>query len=303
MIYTVTLNPSVDYVVEVEGFEIGELNRTKSDLKLPGGKGINVSLVLKRLGTESKALGFIGGFTGFFIESFLNRENIQTNFVQVNEDTRINIKLKTEEETEINGSGPHITTEQFEEFLGKLDALTSNDMIVLSGSIPKSLPSDVYSKLIHSCRKKGIRTVADVSGEALKSVIKAKPFLIKPNHHELGEIFQTSISNKEDASMYGKKLVNMGVENVIISMAEKGALFINKEAAYYANAPKGELKNSVGAGDSVVGGFLSAYAAGKGYEESFRMGTAAGSATAFSMEVCTKEEVFNLLKQIEITRL
>jgi 1-phosphofructokinase len=303
MIYTVTLNPSVDYVVEVEGFEIGELNRTKSDLKLPGGKGINVSLVLKRLGTESKALGFIGGFTGFFIESFLNRENIQTDFVQVNEDTRINIKLKTEEETEINGSGPHIIPEQFEEFLGKLDALTSNDMIVLSGSIPKSLPSDVYSKLIHSCRKKGIRTVADVSGEALKNVIKAKPFLIKPNHHELGEIFQTSISNKEDASMYGKKLVNMGVENVIISMAEKGALFINKEAAYYANAPKGELKNSVGAGDSVVGGFLSAYAAGKGYEESFRMGTAAGSATAFSMEVCTKEEVFNLLKQIEITRL
>jgi 1-phosphofructokinase len=303
MIYTVTLNPSVDYVVEVEGFAVGKLNRTKSDLKLPGGKGINVSLVLKRLGMESKALGFIGGFTGYFIESFLNRENIQTDFVQVNEDTRINIKLKTEEETEINGSGPHITPKQYEVFLGKLAALTTNDMIVLSGSIPTSLPSDVYSKLIHSCRQKGVRTVVDVSGEALKSVIRAKPFLIKPNHHELGEIFQTSISNKEEASMYGRKLLDMGVENIIISMAEKGALFLNKEAAYYASAPKGELKNSVGAGDSVVGGFLSAYAAGEGYEESFRMGTAAGSATAFSMELCTKEEVFNLLKQIEITRL
>jgi 1-phosphofructokinase len=176
-------------------------------------------------------------------------------------------------------------------------------MIVLSGSIPTSLPLDVYSKLIHSCKQKGVRTVVDVSGDALKSVIKTKPFLIKPNHHELGEIFQTSISNKEEACMYGRKLVDMGVENIIISMAEKGALFLNKEAAYYASAPKGELKNSVGAGDSVVGGFLSAYKAGKGYEESFRMGTAAGSATAFSMELCKKEEVFNLLKQIEITRL
>ncbi|MED1204317.1 1-phosphofructokinase [Heyndrickxia acidicola] len=303
MIYTVTLNPSVDYVVEVEDFAVGKLNRSKSDLKLPGGKGINVSLVLKRLGTESRALGFIGGFTGFFIESFLKRENIQTDFVQVNEDTRINIKLKTGGETEINGSGPHISTEKYEEFLGKLDQLTNEDIIVFSGSIPKSLSPDVYSGLIHVCKEKGVKVVADVSGAALKSVIRAKPFLVKPNHHELGEIFKTSIETIEDAAFYGKKLVEMGVENVIISMAEKGALFINKKALYHANAPKGELKNSVGAGDSVVGGFLSAYATRKDYQEAFRMGTAAGSATAFSMELCKKEDVFTLLTQVEITHL
>ncbi|MBB2479537.1 1-phosphofructokinase [Bacillus sp. APMAM] len=300
MIYTITLNPSLDYHVEVDHFESGRLNRTKYDYKVPGGKGINVSRVLKRLGVESKALGFIGGFTGAYIKEFLKKEQISMDFVEVDQDTRINIKLKSEEETEINGTGPNITKEQLEQLFAMIQTFTSKDIVVFSGSIPSSLPSTIYVDLIKKCKATGARFVADVSGTALESVLGEKPFLIKPNHHELGELFQTEIRTLQGAFTYGKKLVEKGVENIIVSMAEQGALFINKDLAIQANAPSGELKNSIGAGDSLVAGFLSAYSSGKSIEESFKIGVASGSATAFSSGLCSKEEVMNLLDQVNL---
>jgi len=224
-------------------------------------------------------------------------------FIEVNQDTRINIKLKSEEETEINGAGPNITKEHLEELFALLSTLTSEDIVVFSGSIPSSLPSTIYVDLIKKCKDKGIRFVADVSGDALESILAEKPFLIKPNHHELGELFQTEINTIQDAFMYGKKLVEKGIENIIVSMAEKGALFINKDFAFQASAPKGELQNSIGAGDSLVAGFLSAYTTGKSLEEAFKIGVASGSATAFSQGLCTKDEVMGLLNQVKLQTL
>ncbi|WP_273131096.1 1-phosphofructokinase [Metabacillus sp. HB246100] len=302
MIYTVTLNPSVDYIVKLEAFKLGELNRTTSDSKFPGGKGINVSRVLKRLGVESNALGFIGGFTGKYVEEFLKEEKIETSFIQVAGDTRINIKLKTGDETEINGIGPSISSEVLEQFLEKFKKMNQDDIVVLAGSIPGTLPPTIYNKIMDVCHEKGIKVVADVSGDALKEVVNGNPFLIKPNHHELGELFHTKIHSVNEALLYGKKLVEKGVKHVIVSMAEKGALLVTENASYIANVPKGEVLNSVGAGDSVVGGFLSAISKGSSLEEAFKMGVASGSATAFSLELCTKAEVEKLLPQIEIKK-
>ncbi|WP_299086808.1 1-phosphofructokinase [uncultured Metabacillus sp.] len=302
MIYTVTLNPSVDYIVEVDQFEIGSLNRTVADTKFPGGKGINVSRVMQRLGVETEALGFIGGFTGKFVEDFLRAENIQTNFVKVSGDSRINIKLKTEVETEINGLGPSITDEQLAEFFAVFEKMTEEDTVVLAGSIPGTLPASIYKEIISLCKDKQIKVVADVSGEALKEVISENPYLIKPNHHELGELFQTDIQTVEEALKYGKKLVEQGVKHVIVSLAEKGALLITERTSLIANVPKGKVLNSVGAGDSVVGGFLSALQKNYSMEEAFKIGVAAGSATAFSMELCTKEKIEELLPKVEVMK-
>ncbi|KYD08233.1 1-phosphofructokinase [Heyndrickxia sporothermodurans] len=303
MIYTITLNPSLDYTVKVDNFQIGELNRSNEDYKVPGGKGINVSRVLKRLGVDSKALGFVGGFTGKYIEDYLKDEQIEVDFVKVAGDSRINIKLKTDVETEINGSGPNIGPAEFEKFIEKLDAANSKDIIVFSGSIPSTLPATIYKDLIEKGKQKGTLFVADVSGVALKNVIEAKPFLIKPNHHELGELFDKEITTIQDAYLYGKKLVDSGIENVIVSMADKGAVLITKTGAYHANVPKGTLVNSVGAGDSLVGGFLAAFVTGAPVEQAFRNGVSSGSATAFSMGLCTKEMVSNLLNQVKVTTL
>ncbi|MBM7603527.1 1-phosphofructokinase [Metabacillus crassostreae] len=302
MIYTVTLNPSVDYITEVANFELGALNRTASDSKFPGGKGINVSRVLKRLGVESSALGFIGGFTGDYVKDFLKKENIDTSFITVKGDTRINIKLKTNVETEINGLGPSIADSEVEEFFKAFQKMEKQDIVVLAGSIPGTLSSTIYNEIISICRDKEIKVVADVSGDALKEIISEKPFLIKPNHHELGELFETEISSIHEALYYGRQLVNQGVENVIVSLAEKGALLITGNSSYIANVPKGKVLNSVGAGDSVVGGFLSAISKNHPIEDAFRIGVASGSATAFSLELCTKEKVEELLPQIKIEK-
>jgi 1-phosphofructokinase len=303
MIYTVTLNPSVDYIVEVEQFELGSLNRTSADTKFPGGKGINVSRVMKRLGVESNALGFIGGFTGKFVEDFLKNENIHTNFIKASGDSRINIKLKTEVETEINGLGPSISESQLTEFFKIFQNMTKEDIVVLAGSIPGTLPASIYKEIIAVCKGKEIKVVADVSGEALKEVISEKPYLIKPNHHELGELFNTEIHTVEEALTYGQKLVEQGVKYVIVSLAEKGALLLTENNSFVANVPKGKVLNSVGAGDSVVGGFLSASSKNYSIEEAFKIGVAAGSATAFSMELCTKEKIEELLPHIEVIKV
>lgn len=300
MIYTVTLNPSVDYIVEAVPFQLGQLNRTKNEAKFPGGKGINVSRVLNRLQVETCALGFIGGFTGEYVETFLKNEGIQTNFVNVKGDTRINIKLKTGVETEINGLGPAISDEEVEQLLQKINNLTPNDMLVIAGSVPKSLPKSLYEQIASTCREKEVKFVVDVSGDLIHSILPYHPFLIKPNHHELGEWFNCTIESMEEASYYGKKLVAKGAENVIVSMADQGALFINKKMTLYASAPKGKVLNSVGAGDSVVAGFIAKYIQTYDVQKAFQFGIASGSATAFSLELCQKQEVEALLPEVNI---
>ncbi|MGE6631216.1 1-phosphofructokinase [Bacillus sp. NPDC077027] len=303
MIYTVTLNPSVDYIVHVEDFAVGALNRSTYDKKYPGGKGINVSRLLNRHGVESKALGFIGGFTGKYIQDFLQNEQLQTAFHEVAEDTRINVKLKTGEETEINGMGPNITEAQFEAFLAQFDALNEGDIVVLAGSIPSSMPQNTYERIASVCQKNGGHVVLDISGEALEKATDMKPYLMKPNHHELGDMFHTSITSVSEAVPYGEKLLEQGAEHVIVSMAGDGALLFSKDGIFQSNVPKGKLVNSVGAGDSVVAGFLAGISKGLSMEEAFRLGVTSGSATAFSEELGTKEFVEKLLPEVKVTRI
>ncbi|WP_342044184.1 1-phosphofructokinase [Bacillus sp. OTU530] len=303
MIYTCTLNPSIDYIVELDSIQLGDLNRAKRTEQYPGGKGINVSRVLKRLGVENTALGFIGGFTGEFIREELSKELVNHDFVKANGTTRINVKLKSGDETEINGQGPTIEIEQINELLQKVEAMNEGDIFVLAGSLPSSVPADFYKTLAAAARARGVKIVADTSGPALQEIIEEKLFLIKPNHHELGELFETTITSKEESIAYAKRLVESGIQNVIVSMAGAGALLITNHKILYANAPKGTVKNSVGAGDSTIGGFLAAYTKGKALEECFRYGVASGSATAFSSDLCTKEEVEKLLPEITITQV
>ncbi|MFJ5717646.1 1-phosphofructokinase [Neobacillus sp. NPDC093127] len=300
MIYTLTLNPSLDYMIELDQVALGELNRTNNEAKFPGGKGINVSQVLKRLDVDSKALGFLGGFTGDYIEGFLKSLDIQAEFVRIKEDTRINVKLKSETETEINAQGPSITKENYEALKSKIRGLTSKDILVLAGSIPASMPDHTYEELVKICNENGTKFVVDAEGDLLRKVIPLKPFLIKPNHHELGDLFNTVITTCEEVIPYGKELINQGVQNVIVSLAEKGAVLINNEITLIATVPKGKVISSVGAGDSLVAGFIATYARTKSIEEAFRFSVAAGSATAFSIGLCTREKVESLLPQVTI---
>jgi 1-phosphofructokinase len=300
MIYTCTLNPSIDYMVQVPSFHLGSLNRAEQEAKYPGGKGINVSRVLKRLGTESIALGFLGGFTGKFVEDWLASEGIESRFVQVDGDTRINIKLNTGDETEINGAGPRITLSHLKELFLQLDNMNEDDLLVLAGSIPPSLPSNLYTEFAKKSMIRNIPFVIDTSGENLLEVLPYKPFLIKPNHHELGDFFHTLITNREEAIPYAKQLIERGAQNVIVSMAEKGSLLVTNEQVIFLDVPKGEAINTVGAGDSLVAGFLSEWTRNKDLIRSFKKGAASGSATAFSKELCKKELVEELEHQLTI---
>ncbi|WP_312094430.1 1-phosphofructokinase [Niallia sp.] len=300
MIYTLTLNPSVDYIIEVPEVYLGELNRLEKTSKFAGGKGINVSKVLKRMGVQSKALGFVGGFTGSFIESQLLAEKIDTDFVQVEEDTRINVKLKADIETELNASGPNISAAKFQELKDKIASLTSDDLLVLAGSVPSTLPKTTYEELVKICHENNVSFVVDAEGDLLKAVLPYHPFLIKPNHHELGELFGTTITNAQEAIPYGKKLLEMGAQNVIVSLAGEGAILVSQHEELISTVPKGEVKSSVGAGDSMVAGFLAKYEETQDMKESFRYSIASGSATAFSIGLCTKEKVENLLPQVQI---
>ncbi len=303
MIYTVTLNPSVDYIVGVDDFNLGSLNLTSFEAKSPGGKGINVSRVLKRLAIENAALGFIGGFTGAFITNELKKEGVTSDFVQVDGDTRINIKLKTGVETEINGQGPDITENDLADLERKLEPLGKGDMIILAGSIPKSVPDTVYQSLARKARGKGAEVIIDASGNALKNALAERPFLVKPNHHELGGLFDAKVETMEDALTYGRKLLELGPQNVIVSMGGKGALFISGTEAYSAEAPDGKVKNTVGAGDSVVAGFTAAYLETADKKEAFRYGVATGSATAFSLGFAEKSKIEALLQEIKLKEL
>ncbi|WP_064092771.1 1-phosphofructokinase [Rossellomorea aquimaris] len=301
MIYTLTLNPSVDYIMELQTFQKGGLNRGTKEETFPGGKGINVSRVLHVLNVKSVALGFAGGFTGEYIKQFLYQETIETDFVEVNEMSRINVKLKSDDETEINGSGPSILEEHLTHLLQKISLLTDEDMLVLAGSIPSSVPKTFYHEIAKQCEKQGTKVIIDAEKSLIEPVLPLRPFLIKPNHHELGEIFGVTINTVEEAIHYGKKLKEKGAQNVIVSMAEMGALLLTENHVFYADVPKGELKSSVGAGDSTVAGFLAGISKGFALKDSFRLGTASGSATAFSIGLCDFEKVENLFEKIVIS--
>jgi 1-phosphofructokinase len=302
MIYTLTLNPSVDYIVEADEIQLGSLNRSSNETKLPGGKGINVSRVLRSLGVESKATGFIGGFTGKYVEEFLNREGVQTRFVNVDGDTRINIKLKATTETEINARGPEISTLAIESLKEQIMLLENGDFLILAGSIPSSMPESIYEEIVQICKKTGAEVIVDAEGDLLKSILDYRPFLIKPNHHELGQLFNKQITNADEAIFYGKKLVEAGAKNVIVSLAEKGAVYINEIDAYKAAVPQGEVKSSVGAGDSMVAGFVAQYLKAGDRKEAFRYSVASGSATAFSIGLCTPDKVEQLLQEVKIQK-
>ena len=299
LIYTVTFNPSLDYIIRVDDFRIGEVNRTSYEKILPGGKGINVSIVLKNLGHESTALGFAAGFTGREIERRLAEYGVKPDFIPLEEGfSRINVKMKSKEESEINGQGPKITEAAIAALFEKLDAMNGDDILVISGSIPNTLPSDMYERILARYQEKKIPVVVDATRDLLTRVLKFHPFLIKPNNHELGEIFGVELKTQEEVIPYAKKLQEMGARNVLISMAGEGAVFISEKGdELRSGAPKGKVVNSVGAGDSMVAGFLAGYLETSGdYRTAFRMGLSAGSSSAFSEELATRKEVEELLK-------
>lgn len=300
MIYTVTFNPSLDYIVSVDDFRLGLTNRTASELLLPGGKGINVSTILNNLGIESTALGFIAGFTGREIVRRTEEMGIRSDFIFIDEGfSRINVKLKSIDGTEINGMGPHISPEKVEALMEKLDVLKEGDLVILAGSIPSTMPDDIYSRIMERLHGKGVGFVVDAAGDLLLNVLKYRPFLIKPNNHELGEIFGAEIKTRKDAVPYGKKLQEMGARNVLVSMAGEGAVLIAEDGTVCeAPAPKGTLVNAVGAGDSMVAGFTAGWMERKDYRHAFYMGVASGSASAFSEYLATKEEILALYAQI-----
>ncbi len=293
MIYTVTLNPSLDYVVDVDDFELGRTNRAVSERLYAGGKGINVSFVLKNLGFESTALGFSAGFTGEEIKKQIQERGITENLITVlNGQSRINIKLRGQQETEINGMGPDIEKEHIQQLLKKLSVLSTGDYLILAGSVPMKINDTIYYDILKTLDKKGIKAVVDTTGDLLLNVLKYHPFLIKPNIHELSELFSTEIKTKEEVVQYGLKLQDMGAQNVIVSMAGDGAVFICENGEIYkSEAPKGVVKNSVGAGDSMVAGFLAGFCETKDFAKAFKMGVCTGSASAFSEDLATKEQV------------
>ena len=300
MIYTVTFNPSLDYIVSVEDFKLGLTNRTNSELLLPGGKGINVSTVLMNLGIESTALGFVAGFTGDEIVRRLEQMGVRNGFIKIEEGfSRINLKLKSIDGTEINGQGPVIGETKVQSLMTQLDELGEGDVLFLSGSIPASMPDDAYQKIMERLDGKGVQIIVDATKDLLMNVLPHHPFLIKPNNHELGEIFGADLKSREEVVPYGKKLQEMGAKNVLISMAGEGAVLVAADGTVYeAPAPKGTLVNGVGAGDSMVAGFMAGWMEKQDYEYAFHMGVAAGSASAFSENLATKEEIQAVYKQI-----
>lgn len=299
MIYTVTFNPALDYVVRMDALALGQVNRTASEDVQLGGKGINVSWVLRELGQENVALGFVAGFTGKAIEDGLAAKGVATDFIHLPAGlTRINVKLKAGEETEINGKGPDISAEALEELFRKLDALGEGDVLVLAGSIPASMPSDVYESILARLEGKKVLCAVDATRDLLVNVLKYKPFLIKPNNHELGEIFGRVLTTDEEIRECAEKLQQQGARNVLVSMAGDGAMLLDENGGCHRLAAyKGKVKNSVGAGDSMVAGFLAGYLDTGDYAYALRVGSAAGSATAFSDVLATRPEIEALLNQ------
>lgn len=300
MIYTVTFNPSLDYIVSVDDFKLGLTNRTSSELILPGGKGTNVSTVLKNLGFESTALGFVAGFTGNEIVKRLNDMGIKSDFISIeNGISRINLKLKSIDGTEINGAGPDISEEKVNKLMDKLNQLKEGDVLVLAGSIPSSMSDNIYRDIMADLKDRGVMIVVDATKDLLLNVLEYHPFLIKPNNHELGEIFDVKLTTREEVIPYGRKLQEKGARNVLVSMAGEGAVLIAEDGQVFDTpAPKGKLINGVGAGDSMVAGFVAGWIEKQDYEYAFHMGVASGSASTFSENLATKEEIINVYNQV-----
>lgn len=298
MIYTITFNPSLDYIVTVPDFKLGAVNRTEKEILFPGGKGINVSIVLKNLGMESTILGFTAGFTGEEIRRRVQEMGCKEELITVgNGYSRINLKLRSKEESEINGMGPVIEQDVINQLYRKLGGLQNGDILVLAGSIPASMPDTMYSDIMQFLEGKDIRVVVDATRDLLVNVLKYHPFLIKPNNHELGEIFGVELKEKAEVLKYAKKLQEQGARNVLVSMAGEGAVLAAEDGSVYESAaPKGHVVNSVGAGDSMVAGFLYGYLRSETYKTAFQVGVATGSASAFSENLATKAEVETVLK-------
>lgn len=294
MIYTVTLNPSLDYVVSVEDFVLGKTNRTSNELMFPGGKGINVSIVLNNLGLKSTLLGFVAGFTGAEIRSKIKAKNLKEDFIEINEGmSRINVKLRSNEETEINGMGPVISSMDLDNFIEQIDKLDEGDILVLAGSIPSSIPDTIYRDIMARLDGRGVMVIVDATRKLLLNVLEYHPFLIKPNNFELGEIFgNPDLRDKEEIVELAKKLQEKGARNVLVSMAGDGAVLVTEDGDVYETAaPEGTVRNSVGAGDSMVAGFIYGYQTTGDYKEAFYYGVSAGSASAFSDDLATEDKI------------
>lgn len=295
MVYTITLNPALDYVLRVDNLQTKDINRASAEALYYGGKGINVSVILTRLGIENKALGFVAGFTGKQLEQMLNDDGICCDFNYLkNGHTRINVKIKADKELDVNANGPDISEAEIEELMQKLDEIKEGDFLVLAGSIPASLPDDIYERILQRLDGKGVNFVVDATGDLLKNVLKFKPFLVKPNHHELGDLFGVTTSTDAEIEEYAKKLQQMGARNVLVSRAKDGAMLIDERGGVNKiGILEGKLVNSVGCGDSMVGGFVAGCIEKNDYAYALKLGSACGNATAFSPELATKEEIKN----------
>ena len=305
MIYTVTLNPSIDYVIKVDKLTTGNINRVNEEHVYPGGKGINVTRILKSLDNDNIALGFVSGFTGDYIINSLQELNLKSDFIKVKEGfTRINVKVKSEEETEINGQGPKISEEELNQFYKVIDKLVDGDILILSGSIPSCLDERLYESIMKKVEDRDIKVIVDATKNLLLNVLKYKPFLIKPNNHELAEMFNVELNSTENVVFYARKLKEMGAQNVLISMGKDGALLVTENDEVFASSvAKGEVINSVGAGDSMGAGFIAGYLKSNSYEEALRLGAASGGATAFSSDLATREFIDKLVDEIKIEKI
>lgn len=302
MIYTVTLNPSIDYIVRLDTVEVGQVNRMESDDKYAGGKGINVSRILKRLAIDNTATGFIGGFTGRFITEELEKEGISTAFVPVSQDTRINVKIKADQETEINGTGPVISEQELKALKDQLAHLTADDVVVFAGSAPSNLGNQVYKELLPIAKEAGAAIVCDFEGQTLLDSLGYQPLLVKPNNHELEAIFDVTLKTLDDIETYARKILEMGAQNALISMAGDGAFLVTENAAYFAKPIKGQVKNSVGAGDSMVAGFTGELVKSGDALEALKWGVACGTATTFSDDLANIDFIKETYEKVEVEK-
>lgn len=300
MIYTVTFNPALDYVMHIKDLNAKDINRTQSEQIRYGGKGINVSVILTRLGVENKALGFLAGFSGKQLEKMLSEDNIKTDFVYLSEGhTRINVKIKARQEIDINAQGPNIKQKDMDTLTEKLTMLKSGDYLVLAGSVPNTLEKNIYETILEKLSGRGIHFVVDATGDLLLNVLKHKPFLIKPNHFELGDIFSAEMKTVDDIKFYGRRLQEMGAKNVLVSRGRDGAVLLDEKGeVHIIGTAHGKSRNSVGCGDAMVAGFLAGYTKTKDYSYALKLGSACGSATAFSETLATKNEIDAIMNMI-----
>ncbi|NVY95737.1 1-phosphofructokinase [Lactobacillus sp. DCY120] len=305
MIYTITVNPAIDYVLQLDQtLDLGAVNRAQNDVKLPGGKGVNVSRILQELGFDSTVWGFLGGATGKMFANLLQQHQLHTEFTPVQDDLRINVKIKADnEETEVNGQGPAITPAEKQAFLDQVKKIQKGDVIVMAGSLPRQLDNDFYLEIARMVTQQGAEFVIDTTGQALLDTLPLHPLVVKPNNHELADLFHTSFQDVSEIITAARKLLDLGAKHALVSMAGDGALLITPEHAFSCNAPKGTVQNSVGAGDSMIAGFVGTYMQTQDALESFHQGAACGSATAFSQDLATLDKIKTVYQQIMVTQL